>query len=50
MYKAFSKEFRRLDLIEIIDIADKTNLCKNWEYFAEKTNYHFDIKENLLDT
>ena len=50
MYKAFSKVFRRLDLIEIIDIADKNNLSKNWGDFAEKTNYHFDIKENLLDT
>ena len=50
MYKAFSKEFRRLDLIEIIDIAEKKSLSKNWEDFAEKTNYHFDIKENLLDT
>ena len=27
-----------------------SNECRNWENFAEKTNYHFDIKENLLDT
>lgn len=50
MYKVFTKVFRRLDFIEIIDIADKNSLCKNWEDFAEKTNYHLDIKENLLDT
>lgn len=50
MYKAFSKVFRYLDLIEIIDIADKNYLNNNWGDFAEKTNYHFNIKENLLDT
>lgn len=50
MYKAFSSTYRRLDYIEIIDIADNDVLYQKWEDFAQETNYHLDIKKNLLDT
>ena len=50
MLKAFSKTFRKLDQIEIVDIADKNILVKKWEPFVQETNYHLNIHRSLLDT
>lgn len=50
MLKAFSKTFRKLDQIEIADIADKNILVKKWEPFVQETNYHLNIHRSLLDT
>lgn len=36
MLKAFSKTFRKLDQIEIVDIADKNILVKNGNHLSKK--------------
>ena len=50
MLKAFSKAFRKLDQIEIIDIASKDSLTKKWRLFIEETNFHLNIYESLKDS
>lgn len=50
MLKAFSSNYRCLDQIEIIDIADENVLYKTWQPFAKKTNYHVKIYTSLLDS
>jgi len=50
MLKAFSSTFRKLDQIEVIDIADEDTLHKTWLPFAKDTNYHLKIHKSLMDT
>ena len=50
MLKAFSSEFRPLDQIEVIDIADEEVLHKTWLPFAKNTNYHLNIHRSLMDS
>lgn len=50
MLKAFSRTFRKLDQIEIIDIADKNVLINNWNSFIEETNFHIEIHKSLMDS
>lgn len=50
MLQAFSSQFRELDQIEVIDIANEEKLYKTWSPFAKKTNYHLHIHTSLLDT
>ncbi len=50
MLKAFSSTFRKLDQIEIIDIADESILKDKWHSFVHETNYHLNIHTALLNT
>ena len=50
MLKAFSSEYRPLDQIEVIDIADEEVLHKTWQPFAKNTNYHLEIHRSLMDS
>lgn len=50
MLKAFSSEYRPLDQIEVIDIADEEVLHKTWQPFAKNTNYHLEIRRSLMDS
>lgn len=50
MLKAFSSAFRKLDQIELIDIADEETLHKTWFPFAKVTDYHMNIHKSLMDT
>lgn len=50
MLKAFSSEYRPLDQIEVIDIADEEVLHKTWLPFAKNTNYHLNIHRSLMDS
>ena len=50
MLKAFSSQFRELDQIEVVDIAEEEMLYKTWSPFAKKTNYHLNIHTSLMDT
>lgn len=50
MYTAFSKQFRKLDQIEIIDIANENDLLDTWAPFIHQTNYHISIYNSLLDS
>ena len=50
MLKAFSSDYRRLDQIEVIDIADEDKLYETWQPFAKDTNYHLNIHKSLMDT
>lgn len=50
MQKAFSSKFRRLDQIEIIDIAPENDLRKTWENFIEPTNYHCRVCKTIFDS
>jgi len=50
MLKAFSSDYRPLDQIEIIDIADEDVLYKTWQPFAKNTNYHLNIYRSLMDS
>lgn len=50
MLKAFSSTFRKLDQIEVVDIAEEKKLYKTWSSFAKKTNYHLNIYTSLMDT
>ena len=50
MLKAFSRTFRKLDQIEIIDIADECILVDKWKPFIEETNFHLGIYQNLFDS
>lgn len=50
MLKAFSSDYRPLDQIEVIDIADEDKLYETWQPFAKNTNYHLNIHKSLMDT
>jgi hypothetical protein len=50
MLKAFSSQFRILDQIEVIDIAEEEKIYKTWSPFAKQTNYHLNIHKSLMDT
>ncbi len=50
MLKAFSSDYRPLDQIEVIDIADEDKLYETWQPFAKDTNYHLNIHKSLMDT
>ena len=50
MLKAFSSDYRPLDQIEVIDIADEETIHKIWYPFAKDTNYHLNIHKSLMDT
>lgn len=50
MLKAFSSDYRPLDQIEVIDIADEDTIHKTWLPFAKDTNYHLSIHTSLMDT
>lgn len=49
MEKAFSSTFRRLDQIEIIDIASESELINRWQNFSTPTNFHINIRKSLLE-
>lgn len=48
--KVFSSSFRKMDQIEIIDIADSNDIADKWEEFSKETNYHFSILKSLENT
>jgi len=50
MLKAFSSQFRILDQIEVIDIAEEEKIYKTWSPFAKQTNYHLNIHQSLKYT
>jgi hypothetical protein len=50
MLKVFSSSFRKLDQIEIIDIADPNVIADKWENFSKETNYHFKVVKSLSST
>lgn len=50
MLKAFSSKFRKLDQIEIIDIADARIITDKWEDFSKETNYHLNVVKTLSET
>lgn len=50
MLKAFSSDYRPLDQIEVIDIADEEALYKTWQPFAKNTNFHLNIHRSLMDS
>ena len=50
MLKAFSSDYRPLDQIEVIDIADENTIRDTWRPFSKDTNYHLNIHKSLFDT
>lgn len=50
MFTAFSSVFRKLDSIEIIDIADENTINDKWEPFISETNYHFRQHKSLMES
>ena len=50
MLKAFSADYRPLDQIEVIDIADEEKLHQTWRPFVKNTNYHLNIHKSLLNS
>ena len=50
MLKAFSSDYRPLDQIEVIDIADEDKIYETWQPFAKDTNNHLNIHKSLMDT
>ena len=50
MSQAFSKEFRKLDKIEIIDLKDEQELIDNWAPFLEPANYHVKCYKDFFDS
>lgn len=50
MLKAFSSSFRKLDQIEVIDIADPRKIADKWVNFSKETNYHIKVVKTLSET
>ena len=50
MLKAFSSSYRKLDQIEVIDIADPRKTADKWENFSKETNYHIKVVKSLSET
>lgn len=50
MLKAFSSDYRPLDQIEVIDIANEDTIHNTWLPFAKRTNYHLNIHTSLMDS
>ena len=50
MLKAFSSQFRKLDQIELINIAEESILYKTWQPFIKETNYHVHFHKTIMDS
>lgn len=50
MLKAFSSRFRRLDQIELINIADESVLYNTWQPFIKETNFHVHFHKSIMDS
>ena len=50
MLKAFSANFRKLDQIEVIDIADENVIYDTWRPFIKETNYHIKIHKSFMES
>ena len=50
MLKVFSGSFRKIDQIEIVDIADLNEIIDRWAKFSQETNYHLKIVRSLKNT
>lgn len=50
MLKAFSNSFRKLDQIEVIDIADPNKISNKWKKFSKETNFHINFIQYLADS
>lgn len=50
MLQVFSSSFRKMDQIEIIDIADSNEIANRWKDFSRETNYHINVFKSLSDT
>lgn len=50
MLKAFSSNFRKLDQIEVIDIADENVIYDKWRPFIKETNYHIKVHKSIMES
>lgn len=50
MLKAFSSSFRKLDQIEVIDIAEPNEISEKWKSFSKETSFHINIIQSLEDS
>lgn len=46
--KEFGANNRFMDNIEVIELKEKDEVLEKWNYFAERTNWHFDVHKSFF--